>query len=170
MKRIIAFFICMFMVAPAVLSSCGPSSGKNPELPAQAETKIPADSADVSDGQETSKYGKIDVDLSSMSGTVAYSQVYNMMYSAKSYVGKVIRMAGPFSVGYSEETGKYYPSVIIKDATACCAQGLEFELRGAPPYPEGYPELSEEITVTGVFQIYYEGKDMYIHITDAVLG
>ena len=114
MKRIIAFFICMLLVAPALLSSCCPSSGKNPELPAQAETKIPpADSADVSDGQGTSKYGKINVDLSSMSGTVAYSQVYNMMYSAKSYVGKVIRMAGPFSVGYSEETGKYYPSVIV---------------------------------------------------------
>ena len=43
---------------------------------------------------------------------------------------------------------------VVTDATACCAQGLEFVCRDDKTYPDDYPELNAEITVTGAFEIY----------------
>lgn len=117
----------------------------------------------------TPKYNVIDVDLSSMSGTIAYSQVYDMLYNPSRYEGKIVKMQGPFSVFYSNETKLYYPAVIIKDATACCSQGIEFVLYGNPDYPSGYPQAGSEITVVGEFEIYYEGTKMFCHLIDAMI-
>ncbi len=112
---------------------------------------------------------KIDIDLSVMSGTVAYSQVYDMVNNSSRYEGKIVKMQGPFSAFYSSETELYYPAVIIKDATACCAQGIEFVLKGNPSYPSGYPELEKEITVIGEFEIYYEGPNKFCHLVNAMI-
>ena len=64
---------------------------------------------------------------------------------------------------------KNYYACIIADATACCSQGLEFELSGQHTYPDDYPELGTNITVTGTFQLYQEGGGLYCHLTDAVV-
>lgn len=37
----------------------------------------------------------VDVDLTKLSSTMVYSEVYNMMNSPKEYVGKTVRMYGP---------------------------------------------------------------------------
>ncbi|MBO5560377.1 MAG: hypothetical protein J6A07_01850, partial [Firmicutes bacterium] len=50
-------------------------------------------------------------------------------------------------------TGEDYYACIIQDATACCAQGIEFRL----PEGEAYPEMGTEITVTGTFGSYTQG-------------
>ena len=88
---------------------------------------------------------EVDLDLTKLSSTMVYSEVYNMMYSPSDQIGKTIKMHGAFSVGYSKDTGLYYPAVIIADATACCAQGVEFVLKGNPSYPNGYPQRGKEI-------------------------
>lgn len=51
--------------------------------------------------------------------------------------------------------------------SGCCAQGLEFVLAGDYTYPEDYPELGTEITVTGTFQTYEEDGYLYCHLIDA---
>lgn len=53
---------------------------------------------------------------------------------------------------------------------ACCAQGMEFILKGDYQYPEDYPELGEEITVTGVFDTYQEGEFEYCTLRDATMA
>lgn len=118
-------------------------------------------------GSDALKSGNIDVDLTKLGGTMVYSEVYNMLYYPSDYIGKTVKMKGTFSVGYGEETGLYYPAVIIADATACCSQGLEFVLKGEPPYPLGYPDGGTEITVVGVFETYLENGALYCHLTDA---
>lgn len=45
-----------------------------------------------------------------------------------------MKMRGMFSSYHDEETGKSYYACIIQDATACCAQGIEFELEGEYTY------------------------------------
>ena len=47
---------------------------------------------------------------------------------------------------------------IIQDATACCAQGMEFVLTDEYSYPDDYPDEGSEITVMAVFDTYQEGN------------
>ena len=99
----------------------------------------------------------VDIDLPSMSATMVYSQVYDMIVDPDAYMGKVVRMEGVYTVYNSEETGNHYTSCIIQDATACCAQGMEFVLTDNYSYPEDYPEEGDIVEVVGVFDTYREG-------------
>ncbi len=116
-----------------------------------------------------SKVGKVDVDLTTMSASVVYSAVYDMISNPSSYKGKVVRMKGPLAMYQDPSSGKRYFACIIKDATACCSQGIEFELGGRYSYPEDYPELGTEITVAGTFDTYKEGEFQYCTLRNAVL-
>ena len=118
--------------------------------------------AETAEGFET-----IDLDLSLMSGTVAYAQVYQMVSEPENYVGKIIRMRGYFDVFEDQDTGIVYTSCIIPDAAACCAQGFEFIWAGDHAWPEAYPEPGTYLTVTGRFETYLEDNWMYIHLMDA---
>ena len=111
----------------------------------------------------------IDVDLTSLSSTMVYSEVYNMMYEPDNYIGKTIKMDGLFTAYHDESTGNDYYACIIQDATACCAQGMEFILTDDYSYPDDYPEENEQITVVGVFDTYMEGDYMYCTLRDANL-
>ncbi|MCR5564852.1 MAG: hypothetical protein K6F59_03525 [Gammaproteobacteria bacterium] len=114
-------------------------------------------------------YKNIDIDLSIMSSTVVYSQVYDMVTNPDKYIDNIIKVKGVFNVYKNQSTNVYYPSVIIKDATACCAQGLEFLLYGRAVYPTDYPRVNQEITIIGKFSTYYEGKQKFCRLKDTVL-
>ena len=115
----------------------------------------------------------IDVDLTKLSSTMVYSEVYNMMYTPDDYVGKTIKMEGQFAIYQAtDENGALIPdqiyfACVIADATACCSQGLEFVLAGEHTYPNDYPELGSEITVTGTFELYKEDGYQYCRLVDA---
>ena len=85
-----------------------------------------------------------------------------MIAMPDNYIGKTVRMSGSMAV-FQGETKTYY-ACIIKDATACCSQGIEFVL------DEGsYPPQNTDITVYGTFTTYKEGKKQYCHLKNAVL-
>lgn len=109
----------------------------------------------------------IDIDLTRLSSTMVYSEVYNMMNSPESYVGKMIRMNGKLAV-YEYPERNYY-TCIIADATACCQQGVEFLWAGNHKYPDDYPNEGDGIIVTGIFDIYYEGENKYCQLKNASL-
>lgn len=109
----------------------------------------------------------VDIDLSSLSSTVVYAQVYRMMYYPEEFVGKTIRMEGLYSDFLDEATGKHYYACIIQDATACCAQGVEFEPVDSYSYPDDYPSDGDTVVVEGVFDVYQEGEFNYCTLRDA---
>ncbi|WP_031389778.1 hypothetical protein [Kineothrix alysoides] len=114
----------------------------------------------------------IDYDLTAMGSDMIYATVYQLMINPEEYVGKTIRMEGTYYATYYEPTAKYYHYVIIQDATACCAQGLEFIWEdGSHVYPEEYPEDEADVTVTGTFETYNEEGDenLYCRLKDASL-
>lgn len=111
----------------------------------------------------------IDVDLTKLSSTMVYSEVYNMLVMPENYIGKTVKMSGMFVIYTNQEETQYYPAVIIADATACCSQGLEFVLKGDPKYPEGYPEMESEITVVGTFETYDELGNIYCRLQNATI-
>ncbi len=109
----------------------------------------------------------VDVDLTILSSTLVYSEVYNMMTLPEEYIGKTVRMEGMFSYYHDDTTGKDYFACIIQDATACCAQGIEFELEGDHKYPDDYPEDGGYVKVEGVFTTYKEGEYEYCTLKNA---
>ncbi len=119
-------------------------------------------------GADTSASG-VDVDLTELSSTMVYSEVSNMVTVPDDYVGKTVKMQGQFAKFFDESVGEYYFACIIADATACCQQGLEFQLAGNKKYPDDYPEDGSEITVQGTFGLYDLDGQTYITLKDAKL-
>lgn len=109
----------------------------------------------------------IDLDLSGMSGTVVFAQVYNMMTDPVPYLGKIIRIAGYYSAFEDIQRGVVYHACVIPDATACCAQGIEFIWQGEHAWPDDYPEETTDITVTGRLEMYEEDGYNYLHLVDS---
>ena len=111
--------------------------------------------------------GEYDVDLTTLSTSMIYGQVYDMVYNPEDYLGKTVKMRGPFAYYRDEATGNEYFAVLITDAMACCSQGIEFVLDGDYTYPDDYPELNTEITVVGRFNSYKEVSIPYSQLVGA---
>ena len=115
----------------------------------------------------------LDIDLTVLSSTMVYSEVYSMMSFPDDYNGKTVKMKGQFAIGYvyntdgtpDESTAQF--ACVIADATACCSQGLEFILTGEHTYPDEYPELGAEISVVGTFEWYEEDGCRYYRLGNA---
>lgn len=136
-------------------------NGANEGAPAPEQPGNTATTADSTDG--------IDIDLTALSSTMVYSEVYNMMVSPEKYLGKIIKMDGLFDVYHDKAKDKYYFACIIEDATACCSQGVEFVLTDEYSYPDDYPEEGAEICVVGVLDTYQEGDYTYLTLKNAKL-
>ena len=114
------------------------------------------------------------VDLTALSSTMVYAEVFAMMSSPEDYVGKTVKMQGIFSKGQLYAAGSLNDggtvfACVIQDATACCAQGIPFELAGDHTYPQDYPELGDTITVVGTFEIHEQEGMEFCRLRDAEL-
>ncbi len=139
--------------------STAPSEGIS-----KTEAPEPAAASDPSD---------VDVDLTVLSSTMVYAEVLNMMTEPNAYDGKTVKIRGRFGASYGyRPDGTINEDVlifacIIADATACCSQGIEFVLSGAYTFPEDYPELDSEITVTGTFKSGEQNGIPYFRVINA---
>ena len=173
---------CVFLIALTLclLAACG--NQNNRDAAVSNSTDDPAPSPSASQVQPTEEKPQkatsdsvqsadsIDVDLTKLSSTMVYSEVYNIMVSPDSYTGKTVKMNGDFAYYEDPVSKKQYFACVIADATACCSQGLEFILTGEHTYPEDYPEPGTEITIVGTFQTYEENGYMYCHLVDAEMA
>lgn len=160
--------ICVILAALIVftLAACGNSATETAD---KQDTATQADDKQDDASSKTAQQSSddIDIDLTAMSSTMIYSEVQNMMTKPDDYVGMKVKMAGQFNV--AEVGDNRYFACLIKDATACCASGVEFVWKGNHSYPDDYPEKDAPITVTGTFTTYQEGKATYCQLKDAEL-
>ena len=185
MKRL----FCLLLAACMMLSlcACGKDSEKaagNDVSSSDEESSAPTEiiptpnEPETPEGSEPSQpsAGKVDVDLTVLSSTMVYSEVYNMLYNDPAhYLGKTVKARGTFSIYQLVTDGVLQPdpvsyACIISDAAACCAEGMEFVLEGDLTYPDDYPELGTEITVIGEFQSYEENGMTRYHLVNARLA
>lgn len=109
----------------------------------------------------------IDVDLTRLSSTMVYSEVYNMVTAPKNYIGKTVKLEGSTIIDQSGNS--YTASIFINDTAACCSQGLKFVLKGSPSCPDGYPKNGKVITIVGEFDTYVENGYTYGYLKNAEL-
>ena len=159
-----------------LLSACGDAPAQSKAGPRQSPTPMdviaaagqleappPAEPQPTQSGTDD----PVDIDLTELGSNLVYAEVYGMMISPKDYLGKTVKMRGEFAV--YEGAGRNYYACIISDATACCAQGIEFVLDGSHCYPDDYPPPGTEITVSGTFDSYVEQDVTYAQLIDAKL-
>lgn len=115
-------------------------------------------------GQKNKPSGAIDVDLTVLSSTMVYAEIYNMMTEPDPYIGRMVKMRGQYYASFYEETQQYYHYVVVMDAAACCQQGIEFIWDGAHTYPDDYPADGTEVEITGVFGSYEELGIVYYYL------
>lgn len=155
MKKLLCFLLAALLLC--TLAACG----------REDTTQKPA----AEDAEDTAV---VDIDLTALSGIMVYSEVNSMISFPDNYIGKTVKMQGQFTIyQVTDESGAFIPdkmffACMIADATACCAQGLEFALAGEPVYPDEYPELGAEITVVGTFEWYEEDGCRYYRLGNAV--
>ena len=191
MKRI----FCLLLAACMTLSLCacgkGSEKGAGNDTPSSdVEVSAPTERIPAPDEQETpdeqqtpeepeqtqTSADGVDVDLTVLSSTMVYSEVYNMLYNDPAhYLGKTVKARGEFSIYQLVTDGVLQPdpvsyACIISDAAACCAEGMEFVLEGDLTYPDDYTEPGTEITVIGEFQSYEENGTTWYHLVNARLA
>ena len=118
-------------------------------------------------GSDASENTPVDLDLTQLSSTMVYAEVFNMMYTPEDYVGRTVRMEGTLAVWHDTERERYYYTCIVEDATACCAQGVEFVWDGHTP--EEYPPEGSRVQVVGTFGTYEEDGFQYCQLEQAEL-
>ena len=192
MKKILACIICLTLAFG--VTACGKASdkdsngdtkiisdAKNKQENSKSNTKKDVSKKEVagdagkgksSKSKSKASSNKIDVDLNNLNANVVYAQVFQMMTEPDKFIGKRIRMSGQFNVYAAEEGNpsgvtEYY-AIIIADAQACCQQGIEFVWPGHT-YPERFPEVKSNASVTGIFEVYEENGKKYCRlIADSV--
>ena len=160
------------MLSCLFLAGCG-SAGKAYNEKTVAESKIANESninenSTEAESASVKKDGDVDYDLTVMGADMVYATVYQMMIDPKSYIGKSFKIRGNYYSSYSNDKDVYYHFCMIKDAAACCAQGLEILWADEKMNRhENCPEEDTLVTVEGVFETYEEGPNTYGRIKDA---
>lgn len=187
MKKILACIICLTLAFG--VTACGKASdkdsngdtkiisdAKNKQENSKSDTKKEVSKKEVADdagkgksskSKSKTNSNKIDVDLNNLNANVVYAQVFQMMTEPDKFIGKRIRMSGQFNVYAAQEGNpsgvtEYY-AIIIADAQACCQQGIEFVWPGHT-YPDGFPEVKSNASVTGIFEVYEENGKKYCRL------
>ena len=171
MKRL----LCLLLAVCMTLSLCACGKGAERDTERGASASEPQPSPAITEPPQASADG-VEVDLTVLSSTMVYSEVYNMLYFyPEDYYGKTVKANGIFAIYQMVVDGVTQPApvayaCIIADATACCAEGMEFVLKDDLAYPDDYQELGAELTVIGEFQSYEENGMTWYHLVNARLA
>ncbi len=116
----------------------------------KSNTATPVQTQEINETNEQLKQkdDSVDFDLTSMNPNMIYAQVFNLMLSPEDYDGKIFKMTGSF-LKLTGQDGETVYAVIVKDALACCQQGLEFKYN----FAGSEPQPNQNITVTGKYTL-----------------
>lgn len=169
MKRIRKLLtLCLVL---CLLSGCGAARGPQVAETTSAVTQTAPETTPETTTETTetttavpNDLPPVDVDLTQLPQNLMYSQAYEIIYNTEQYLGKTVRISGPYSVYTDPETNETHRACLIRDATACCTQGMEFE---PADQTQPLPEAEAIITVSGVFDTYMSGPFLYCILRNA---
>lgn len=160
LKKLHLYFICFNLLILSFFS-CNKKDVNNPYSSERNQLKKSIEATDVIEAEKSKELEKslsknqksedlkIDYDLTNMSSTMIYAEVFNMLIEPEKYENKRVKMKGFFTI-YNEGSKDEVYSVIVPDSTACCQQGIEFFY----DFKDNKPVANSEITVTGIFNVH----------------
>ncbi len=172
-NHFLAKIICMTLVSTVLFTACS-AQEQTPtrEIIGESETtsnnpldpvQMPIQEEQESDKEEQTEGGevahdevknqntvqgtsaKVDIDLTQLSATMVFSQVYDLISNYPDYIGKTVKIYGTIDKFTDIETGEELYAVIINDALGCCPQGIELE------FPDDFeiPEWGTSVLIEG---------------------
>ena len=144
-----------FVTLSLLLASCSRASVQ-PQAPVQS----PSSESEPASESLTADFPAdipVDYDLTKMNANMVYAQVFNLMLEPQKFGGKTFKIKGNF-IKVNGPDGQPSYAVIIKDALACCQQGLEFKY----DFAGKEPVVDQEITVIGKYTL-TETPDGFSH-------
>ncbi len=159
MKKIV--LISLVLLVADIFVSCK-KSGKVQSIQDKEEpvNAVETSSALIND--------KIDYDWSKMNYNMLSSLFFDVQVNPEKYNGKRFKVSGNFHTSVYEEN-RYF-SVLVWDATGCCPTGLDFVPPSDMNFPEDFPAMDEEITVTCTLNYFViDGLDYFEFIADTLL-
>lgn len=167
----------MSIFASGLLVGCGDNKTALPLTDSQSsvEERIsPTDENNLSSSNAETvssiSENSVDVDLTVLSSTMVYSEVYNVLTNPDTYRGQTVKMSGLFTSYHDDITDDDYFACLIPDATACCSQGIEFQTTDDYSYPDDFPKDGTEITIIGIFDTCKKGMFEYAVLRDTTFA
>ena len=124
---------------------CWSCKKKEPALDSETEKALNSLSQEL---DQAFNNDELDFDLSKMNPNMVYALIFDLMMDSEKYEGKTFKLKGDFFTTTGPQGNPVY-AVIIKDAQACCQQGIEFKY----DFGGKIPETSRQVTVTGKYVI-----------------
>lgn len=93
----------------------------------------------------------MEMDLTSMSSTMAYSRLFVLMTEPESYDGCKLKLEGQFLPVKEKGEMQYY--CVVTDEAGCCAQAIELIPSQDLRYPDDFPKEKEKCTVRGTVEV-----------------
>lgn len=177
-KSIISLVVIMTIIS---LSACGSEGSKESEAKNDVKKETKAVAQNQVENVPNANVGAselkkntapkvvetpVDLDLTKLSTTMAYSQVNDMIWYPEKYVGKIVKMNGSVSIWTDNKTGRTYYTCLFSDATACCVRGIEFRLKNDQKLASSYKE-GDNIVVMGEFSTYKEGGKQWCELKNS---
>lgn len=129
--------------------------------PAQAPEAAQApDRSDAGGASPVPLHNPPHMDLSDMSYTMAYAQVYSMVMAPKRHQGETLKIKGSY-YGFQTQEGQDVHLILIIDEAGCCEVGMEFQITGNLAWPQDYPPNNSIILLTGLMDIIHHGDNPY---------
>ncbi len=157
MKKAIIILMVMMLIFTACSSN---EEGQNATEQLATQESAQQDLQGDNESAQTEEAVQVDIDLTAMTSTMVYAQVYDMITKPDDYVDKTIRVKGIYNTEYFEPTDTTYHLLIIVDATGCCPQGLEFIYTGE----EDYPNVPAVVEMVGSIGVHVENGYTYLQI------
>ena len=155
------------VLTAALLAACSRAPASDGTSPLTAEAPA-ADGVGYTAPEAEAEEAGEPLDLTGLSQTMLYAEVGHINAAPLEYEGREIRMTGTFAAYEARDGMQFVCSAY--DAAGCCFEPLQFVLREAVPWPEGYPEEGETITVRGTLETYSYNEYMtYCRLRDAVI-
>ena len=88
--------------------------------PAASQAQSAEETPPEATSEPTQGSGLVDVDLTKLSGTMVYSEVYHLIYNPDDYIGKTVKMEGQFAYYENPDTKDQYfwpASMLIRTIT-----------------------------------------------------
>ncbi len=144
-------------ISPEQSSSVQAPIGQE-EQEIQEDEPVQEEQTEQQERTEQGASSEVDVDLTQLSATMVYSQVYDLLSNYPDYLGKSMKIYGNIDNFTDVATGETLYAVIINDALGCCPQGIELE------FPEEFeiPEWGTPILIEGVVSIIAVGEDEFV--------
>lgn len=121
---------------------------------------------DVETEIQNNQSSDVDIDLTDVSSTIAYTQLFVIQRKPDEYIGKTVKLNGEFQVIENTENNIKFFAIIVSDDAACCKVGYEIVFSEKYKQSTDFPQIGENVTLVGKVNGFEKDGLTYINLIE----